>query len=507
MHSFHILSVASTFVMCCAVVESDLQLHSDDHYLNERNRILKLEKYLFAGGQFELTDKEKRVNEIILQKKKSELSRGYKNVSDFLPSQHFFQSRRRIDQSQVFAVIKNVPKGASLHTHLLAGVSPNYIIEDITYRDNIYGCYLNGTFKLRFLEDASQDTQCNWKKIKEYRKENPDFNSFLLEHLSLEVEHPSEAYPTPDVVWTRFKKIFTTEYDMVAYKPVFIDYIYRFLEELYMDNVFYTEIRGSIMPLYDLNGTVHDNEEFFKVFIDVVEKFKRDHPNFVGARYIHSIYRGVGTDDLRSGLKQLTELQRKFPDFIAGFDFVGFEEEGKRLVDFHEVLLEFSEDLKFFFHAGETNWFGHTDLNLVDAILLNSSRIGHGFGLDKHPVVTKMAKEKGIAIELSPISNQVLLLNNDPRNHPAVPLMAKGLPVVICNDDPSAWGATGLSYDWYIVFMAMTPENAGIEVLKQFAVDSIKHSAMSEPEKIEAMHKWTGEWEKFLDEMLYISCT
>lgn len=87
---------------------------------------------------------------------------------------------------------------------------------------------------------------------------------------------------------------------------------------------------------------------------------------------------------------------------------MGLEDDGHNLVDFHQTLQDVSKDLNFFFHAGETNQFGRTDLNLVDAILLNSSRIGHGFALAKHPKLMEIGRNKRIAVELCPISNQVL---------------------------------------------------------------------------------------------------
>ena len=49
------------------------------------------------------------------------------------------------------------------------------------------------------------------------------------------------------------------------------------------------------------------------------------------------------------------------------------------------------------------------DQNLFDAILLNTTRIGHGYALSKHPVLMKIVKERGIAVEVDPISNQVSL--------------------------------------------------------------------------------------------------
>ena len=54
-----------------------------------------------------------------------------------------------------------------------------------------------------------------------------------------------------------------------------------------------------------------------------------------------------------------------------------------------------------------SDWTQSIDLNLVDNVLLNASRIGHGFAALRHPLVMEAVKQKGIAIELNPISNQV----------------------------------------------------------------------------------------------------
>ncbi len=47
------------------------------------------------------------------------------------------------------------------------------------------------------------------------------------------------------------------------------------------------------------------------------------------------------------------------------------------------------------------------DNNLLDAVLLNTSRIGHGYAITKHPGVLQIIKDRGIALEMCPISNQV----------------------------------------------------------------------------------------------------
>lgn len=67
----------------------------------------------------------------------------------------------------------------------------------------------------------------------------------------------------------------------------------------------------------------------------------------------------------------------------------------------------------------------------IDAVLLGTKRIGHGFGIVKYPNVLKMVKERKIGIEVNPLSNQVLKLVDDLRNHPCAVLMSDDYPVVI----------------------------------------------------------------------------
>lgn len=174
------------------------------------------------------------------------------------------------------------------------------------------------------------------------------------------------------------------------------------------------------------------------------------------------------------------------------------------MIAFASELVQYKNDpdFQFFFHAGETKWNGmSTDLNILDAILLGAKRIGHGFAITKHPLLMEKAKNDKIAIEVNPISNQVLKLVEDLRNHPAHLLFAKNYPVVISSDDPGFWGAKALSDDFYIAFMAIASAEADLKFLKGLSRNSIKYIG-SEKDKKQLEQIWNRKWNNFIYDMI-----
>ena len=115
---------------------------------------------------------------------------------------------------------------------------------------------------------------------------------------------------------------------------------------------------------------------------------------------------------------------------------------------FQKACKEKGLEIPFMFHAGETllDTGGSPgrdpdNSNLYDAYLLNAKRIGHGFSLLKHPhLVDKYKKtvtQLGICVELCPISNELLHLCRNIKEHPYPELLAAGIPCTVNSDNPS----------------------------------------------------------------------
>lgn len=485
---------ALTF-LCCILIGCQAD------YWSERAKFIENEESLAFGSQLVLSAKEILVNKYLMVAKWQELADGFKNPGMFPPARHFFEAKDDIERSEVFALIRKMPKGGALHIHDVGLSSLDYVM-NVTYREHLYACIDGENIQLLFA-DPPPKGDC-WKPMKLLRQEAPsenEFNQWLGSKMTMVTDDPQGKYPDVNIAWTKFDNIFMLITPMLSYRPVFLDYFRNTLQEFYNDNVNYMEMRGIIPTLYELDGQTYTPVEIMGMLKQVADQFLADHPDFLGVKYIYAPPRRVDNATMDVYLKNFWDMKRAYPDFLVGFDLVGQEDVGQPLTKFIKHLQREAKDVKFFFHAGESDWNGmSTDMNLVDAVLLNTTRIGHGYGLVKHPGVMKEVKDRGIGVEINPISNQVLALVKDLRNHPASVLFAQDYPLVISSDDPGLWGAAGLSYDFYEAFMGLASSSADLRMLKQLALNSLQYSALSSEEKQIAISKWNSKWDKFLEE-------
>lgn len=126
----------------------------------------------------------------------------------------------------------------------------------------------------------------------------------------------------------------------------------------------------------------------------------------------------------------------------------------------------------------------------IDAIALGTKRIGHGYALAKHPKLLNILKEKDIAVEVNPISNQIVKLVDDFRNHPAATLSAQNVPIVVSSDNPCLWETSPLTHDFYMALLGIASAVSDL-----LAMNSLKYSSLNDAEKVGAFAKWQMKWE------------
>jgi len=82
-----------------------------DEYLEMRQNLLDQERQMRVGGKVELSDSELHVNAILMKLKGKELEVARRNITCFPPALHFFRAKELIDDSEVFKIIRAMPKG------------------------------------------------------------------------------------------------------------------------------------------------------------------------------------------------------------------------------------------------------------------------------------------------------------------------------------------------------------------------------------------------------------
>jgi len=180
---------------------------------------------------------------------------------------------------------------------------------------------------------------------------------------------------------------------------------------------------------------------------------------------------------------------------------VGEESKGRPLKDFIPEFIKFRQacqaeqvDIPFLFHCGES--LADANGNLVDALLLNSRRIGHGYALARSPYVMEQMKKRGVCLEVCPISNEILGLTPRIGGHSIYNLLANDVHCTVSSDNGTFFRSR-LSHDFYQVMIGKP--DMTLYGWRQLIEWSLEHACMSTPEREAVRGKWKIAWAEFLD--------
>lgn len=513
------------------------QLASSDAYNDARLELIQAEESLSFTGATTPKDLELEASKILERLKSQEettIHTIHSNGTGFEAGHKYLHGLETIKRSKILAVAQRAPKGALLHCHFDAMLRPSdSLLIDAREQKNMFirtdvplvskGFYEHALPMFSTLgEDVTLSDSSNifssayvpgsWMKYATFRQMFPGGPSKAEEWVESKIVlHATDAYhaeQTVDGIWAMFMRTFMVLRGLLGYEDAYRNHFRRVIWDLAHDGIMYAEIRlalhyGNFVRHSDGNG-LFTHMEMVQLLADVLTeelpKMKAVGLTFIGVRFIYATLRSCTKEEMAWCVDDCIALKRKFPGLICGFDMVGQEDAGHPLSYFIPELLDFRRkcshlglDIPFILHAGETLDHGSdTDSNLYDAILLGTKRIGHGYSLAKHPLLMKLCKEKGIAVETCVISNEVLGLCPTVKNHPLPVLLSNCVPCTLNSDDPGVWEAS-LSHDFYQAFMGSNRMSlTGWRVLIQW---SIECSCMTEMEKKSATSAFETQWE------------
>lgn len=175
--------------------------------------------------------------------------------------------------------------------------------------------------------------------------------------------------------------------DLYNYHEFFEKILYKIFMVAIEETVFVLELRHIFGMLIDDDGNSLSVKDEMKIILRVLEKVQRDYPLFT-IRLIILGLKILGEPHCLKALKNTAEGQA-ISSLVVGYDMVNEEDFTPPILDFVKMIMEFRADqddgkeMPVVLHAGESD--ERSNNNIVDAILLGSKRLGHGFALAKHP--------------------------------------------------------------------------------------------------------------------------
>lgn len=412
----------------------------------------------------------------------------------------FLVNLPRIQESKIFEIAQQMPKGCHQHLHFNSEIPPEFLFPRARSSEMEKTMYIRSTMPLRNDQDFadteivfnvlpedtpkadifSESYDPNWRNAtnpswmlwKDFRKRfpihiKPDGHwkdltaaeSWAREKMVITLDHAYGERVTHNSAWACFNQGTRAFKGLLGYEGIYRWYIGNAIDSMIRDKVMYAELRPMLLDksIPSDDGTRQlDHKAQMQIIVEEVEKKQAElkkHGELdkfpFGLKIIYCTPRSIPREKMKSELDDCLKLKIEYPDLICGFDLVGAEDRPNSIGTYADLLVAFAKMCKtqnlsvpFMFHAGETllDTGGSNDpdnSNLYDSLLLEAKRIGHGYALLKHPVLTERYKKQNICLELCPISNELLHLCGNAREHPFPQLLAAGLHCTLNADNPS----------------------------------------------------------------------
>ena len=389
-------------------------------------------------------------------------------------------------------------------------------------------------WKLEFFVNPPEDQP--WVNVKSSTYYTKDKILAKQTFISVMDEEAKQNPSDSSLRWAQINPLWDRGSDqLIKNKVIKREYINALLKSVLAEGVQYVETRRDLVSMYELstdpkykstNGKKYlgdkNGDEEIEFVTKLVDEFIKENPSFIGIKFIIHLRRFSTKETVEKELKEVIRVHQKYPNVVVGGDFVAEEDNGNSHLFFAENLLSIYDSetkmnkVNLYLHTGETSFPDDQRMspdpmdptsalqNTYDAIVLGSNRVGHGLGFIKHPFLMKLLKKNNIAVEICPVSNQLLGLVPDLRNHPAQNYLRNGVPIVLGSDDPGTFGYDYFTVDWYMICLGWGLDLAD---LKLVIGNSINYSAMNKKEKEIGLQKLNKTWTEYIEIMKKEACS
>ncbi|CAD5112283.1 DgyrCDS1512 [Dimorphilus gyrociliatus] len=502
-------------------------------YSKNRDSLIAEEEKLSSVDEINLNDDEKIVDNYLHFLKVNEFLKTSDSSVGFPPSRPIEEKLEDIKRSDVYKELINLPKGGNMHTHeSFHIVGQRIMLEEMFNSEDFEHLYVIEESTISsarlhnvdfFINPPPESSGDKWVQV----KDNPNYtiDKLISKHLLINIltDH-AKKYPTDSAMrWRLMNTLWGKIQGALRHRDIRRKMLWNLFDSSLKEGVQFVETRANHGErIYVLDKTGASASTFGRKYLDtedefvgqtylqltreVVAEFSAQNPNFIGYKIIMASSRRVTNEGLEENLNIARAMFERANDLVRGVDMVAHEDAGRSHMFFLENLVNTSRNPTSYFHGGETNYADDLIISRFDSdpvnalqntyeiVLLGAKRVGHGVGFAKHPYLLNELKKRDVAIEICPVSNQILGYTADLRNHPGVGYIRNGLPVILGSDDPGNFGYDSFTVDWYEVFMGW---GLDLRDLKKLASNSIKYSVLTEEEKQVAVQKWEASWNNY----------
>lgn len=202
----------------------------------------------------------------------------------------------------------------------------------------------------------------------------------------------------------------------------------------------YLEVRGS--PGKYLGGRHRRFLELFSGALAGAARPGGDGGLRIG--FVWTLDRRRSPEDIGSEVVEAVRAHRANAGFVVGLDLAGDEQHGDLEALAREFAPAFEACLRVTVHAGERG--DHDPRSIWAAVYhLRADRVGHGLTLGENAELAGRLRDRRVCLEVCPTSNREVVGFRDPAlpevtarcaRYPLRALLALGLPVAICTDNP-----------------------------------------------------------------------
>ena len=385
-----------------------------------------------------------------------------------------------IYETPLYKFLERMPKGADLHAHADAILPMNLQVEFLKDHPELV---ITPDWQIRFIGPGAPYGSRNMKECLEDGLTVDDFRRVWT----------VGGAPRNGYVWDWFEGIFT-KCGAICTTPALVqDYYTRVMLYYHSIGVEHLELRS---PFF---GTREDAQARAEAYIRALAAVRKVAPLFT-----LSIVACAGKNDAWDPLFDLLmdnavwvwkNVKDGDYDLVKAIDIVNDEDRSYSLARYEDrirkILVE-NPGLRLTLHAGESLRGENEEIAI--ALRCGINRLGHGFNLFRYPDAEKAVLEKGICMEICPVSNAMLGYCRDFSQHPAKRYMESGIPIVICSDDAAYQAHSVLTGDYLAVVVGW---DLSFKQLRNLCRNSIEYSFLIPERKRKLMSWWKKEWTAF----------